>query len=559
MFWPVHRSLGLSTLALVFAFSIPVFSQCLSANQIDQMVAKIRSGETLVKDDKLRKELLSMKKDVLDALRDRVAEENSMKRQTRGRAGGESRVDSVDQSLEGKRQKTAARICEILKTKGFPGKSVVGDEGVAAAFYLVKQFLPVAEQIQIVPVINAAIDKGELPKNDDYAAFVDRLRVSVGLKQLFGTQAFVRGNFLMLAPIANEATVDQRRAAFNMGPLDDYLKYLERQNRMPLMRDRSIGPPILTKSTVKPVVPELTPTGTGGGDDEVIRIDTELVDLNVRVSTNSPTSRVPSLDTSDFRVFEDGRQQEISLFQKTDTPFDLVVLIDMSGSSQNQVGLIRNAARGFIDAARPGDRVSVATFSDKVKVLSPLTSDRGALRKAVDNIDDIGYSHVWDGLLYAVENIFGGRPPERRRAIVVLTDGVDNALTNGRDPGSKTSFAKLLETVRNDDVLVLPIHLNSYGSERSFRRADSDRVDTTARETLSVLAEETGGQAYYAKKIEDINGIYQTVLTDLGTVYSIGYTPTNEKRDGSWRSVKVEIKGHPELTPRTRHGYYAKK
>jgi VWFA-related protein len=262
-------------------------------------------------------------------------------------------------------------------------------------------------------------------------------------------------------------------------------------------------------------------------------------------------TEVAKLGQKDFAVSEDGKAQEISFFATTDVPFDLVLLLDLSGSTEGKRDLIRKSTKQFIDAARPSDRIAVVTFADDVWIVSPLTVDRAKLLSAARQIDGTGGSRVWDALNFTLDNVFESATSPRRRAVVFMTDGVDNALGMWQI-GSKISFSDLLESVRKHDALIVPIYLDTEG-----RDTMSHRMYENARHTLALLADETGGLYYKAKRIEDLDGVYEQVIDDLSQVYSIGYRSSNQKRDGSWRSVKIEIPGHPELKTRARPGYYA--
>jgi VWFA-related protein len=134
-----------------------------------------------------------------------------------------------------------------------------------------------------------------------------------------------------------------------------------------------------------------------------------------------------------------------------------------------------------------------------------------------------------------------------------MTDGVDNAMANW-EKGSRTSFAELLETVRRNDSLIIPIFLDTENYEFG---PNNSRLYENARKTLMRLADESGGLYYKAKKIEDLNGVYTQVIEDLGKIYSLGYKPSNEKRDGTWRTVKIAVPNSPDLSTRARPGYYA--
>jgi VWFA-related protein len=113
---------------------------------------------------------------------------------------------------------------------------------------------------------------------------------------------------------------------------------------------------------------------------------------------------------------------------------------------------------------------------------------------------------------------------------------------------------ELLETVRMGDTTIIPIYLDTETRSDTWMR----KAYRTARRTLSMIAEESGGQVYEAKRIEDLNGVYEKVIKDLGKVYSLGYQSSNEVRDGGWRKITVTLPNHPNISVRTRPGYYAK-
>nr|AIA16229.1 von Willebrand factor type A domain protein [uncultured bacterium] len=144
---------------------------------------------------------------------------------------------------------------------------------------------------------------------------------------------------------------------------------------------------------------------------------------------------------------------------------------------------------------------------------------------------------------------------ERRRAVVLMTDGVDGVLVpKARIAGSKTSLAELVKQVRQTDALIVPIYLDT---EKDFSYSDISDSYENARRALNLLAQESGGSYYRAGKISDLNGVYEQVINDLGKVYSLGYKPTNGTRDSTWRQVDVSIVNRTNLVARTRPGYYA--
>lgn len=291
---------------------------------------------------------------------------------------------------------------------------------------------------------------------------------------------------------------------------------------------------------------------------DTIRIDADLVNLNVGVANRTAALGVGHLEQKDFAVFENGVPQEVLFFASEDRPFDLVLLLDLSGSTAAKIGLLRKSAKGFVDAARPGDRIAILTFTADIQMVSKLTSDHNALKKSIDDIKSpSGGTNFWDALRFVLEHVAGqSRAENRRSAVVVMTDGVDNALPDVFGDGSVTSFAELLRIVERLDTIVLPIYLDT--EKEQDKHGLISEAYRMARQQLAMLAAESGNEVYQARKVKDLEGVYQQVIRDLGTVYSIGYRPANLVRDGSWRAVTVELVGHPGLVVRAKRGYYGK-
>jgi VWFA-related protein len=291
---------------------------------------------------------------------------------------------------------------------------------------------------------------------------------------------------------------------------------------------------------------------------DTIRIDSDLVNLNLSVINRKPAPGVPLLDQKDFAVFEDGVPQEISFFASVDTPFDLVLLLDLSASTSKKISLIRKSAKRFVDAARPSDRIAIFIFTSEVLVVSKFTNDHKALKESIDDIEDpFGGTNFWDSLRFVLDHVVGqSRVENRRSAVVVMTDGVDNALPDVDGDGSTTSFEDLLKIIQGSDTIVLPIYLDTEKELNKHGRFNE--AYTMARKQLGLIAAESGNEVYQARKLKDLEGVYEQVIRDLSTVYSVGYRPVNIARDGSWRAVSVQLIGHPKLAVRTRRGYYRK-
>jgi VWFA-related protein len=318
--------------------------------------------------------------------------------------------------------------------------------------------------------------------------------------------------------------------------------------------------PVRAQDELPPPPPPPPPSIAQQKEEEIdtIRVNTELVDLNVSVFSRDRARPVGELQQKDFAVLENGTLEEVSFFASASTPFDLVLLIDLSGSTADKLGLVRKSAIRFVEAVRPTDRIGIITFTDLPVIVSPLTTDRKQLTERIKKIEKPrGGTNFWDALRFVLKGIFGTKDPLRRQAVIVMSDGVDNALPDVPGPGSGTSYEQLLEMVRTSDAIVIPIYLDTEREMVKQRRA-TESAYTLARQHLAQLALESGSLVYHARKVEDLHGIYEQVVRDLGMVYSIGYQPKNRQRDGSWRSVSVRLINRPDLAARTRRGYYAK-
>jgi VWFA-related protein len=521
-------------------------TKCLTPDEIKRFTDQVEANETRPFNKKLNEQLNKLAAKQQERIQNNVADNKSN--------------ETILKTLRSARETNTTELCSILKQNGWPTRALVGEDGARAMFYLLRNSATSELQRDLLPVIIAAVKKGEISKAS-FATYIDRLRTNAGLKQIFGTQATMENGLLVLFPITDEEHVDARRKQYELPPLKDYLRGLELLYQLPLIKATGALTNSFSDNSQASIAnaTDKVLTGTTAADDvDVLRVDANLVSLNVSVYGTKLRTEVAKLEQKDFTVAEDGKPQEISFFATTDVPFDLVLLLDLSGSTADKRDLIRKSTRRFIEAARPTDRIAILAFADDVWVVCPLTVDRPRLLAAASKIEGGGGSHVWDALAFTLDNVFESASSPRRRAVVFMTDGVDNALNSFYGSGgSRISFADLLESVRKHDALVVPIYLDT--EDRNSYFGDSGRrTYANARNTLAMLAFESGGLYYSARKVEDLNGVYEQVIDDLSKVYSIGYRSTNEKRDGSWRGVNIEIPGHRDLKTRARPGYYAK-
>lgn len=328
-----------------------------------------------------------------------------------------------------------------------------------------------------------------------------------------------------------------------------------------------------------PQVPEQTgPEEVDAGD--IIRVNTTLVTLPVSVMDRDGRY-VPNLSKEDFRIWEDGIEQQVAFFASVEKPFSVVLMLDTSPSTQFRLEDIQDAAITFVNQLRPDDKVMVVSFNDDIKVLSELTNDRSKLRRAIER------AHTGDGtrLYDAVEMVMSqqlSRIPGRK-AIVLFTDGVD---TTSR----RASYESTVMHAQELDALIYPVQYNTAadvatglppigrqqdvwdqilggifgGGRRNNRRggggwpggggrgqrSDYELADHYLRE----LATSTGGRGYQADSLQNMASAFSNVAEELRRQYSIGYYPKRPPQAGQRREIRVRT-NQPNLAVRTRDSY----
>ena len=363
----------------------------------------------------------------------------------------------------------------------------------------------------------------------------------------------------------------------------------------------------VTDSSNQTPTPQGSPSSGGEDVDEgdVVRVETQLVSVPA-VIKNSTGRPITGLRRDNFVVFEDGQQQSIANFGTTEAPFEIALLLDTSGSTREDVTLIREAAMAFINSLRSGDRVAILAFNTDrlgtdqiatVDVLSHLTSDRKLLQRAIGNVGSANGTPFYDALNRVATEIFREAPSEEvigRRAVVALTDGVDSAsdtdFAAARSKLTRAGIAsyfiqvntedfvedRLLKDCQDDGRLSLSVkQLQRYRAIFIPRARSEDYVDfckmgpfermqisrelyNLARREMNELAKASGGKNFTAATLGDARAAFTQVATEIGTQYSLGYYPTNKARDGKFRAIRVEVRGVPEKAQvRAREGYYA--
>jgi VWFA-related protein len=315
--------------------------------------------------------------------------------------------------------------------------------------------------------------------------------------------------------------------------------------------------------TPAPAVGAGTPAPVSPGPEEVsegdvLRVDTELVSVNVSVIDRGTNRGVNDLTKDDFRLYEDNAQQQIAHFESASAPFNLMLLIDLSGSTAKVVELIKAAAIHFVEAARPFDRIAVVTFAGGQVVASPLTSDHEALRRRISAVQrPEGSTRLYDSVVFAVDEVFREAKDSRRNAIVVISDGLDSVMPNVTGEGSTTTYQEMLRRVKEFDGVLYSIWTDTQDYEPLSQFDIQQETFDLARDQMKELADAGGGTFYECEKLADLAGAYDRVVADLGTLYTLSYRPTNKVRDGSWRTIRVNV-NRANTVARGKRGYFAK-
>jgi VWFA-related protein len=306
-------------------------------------------------------------------------------------------------------------------------------------------------------------------------------------------------------------------------------------------------------------------------DDEVIRVDSSVVRLNVGV-VDQKGRPITSLSRENFTVYEDGIKQNIISFEPTVTPFSVVMILDMSGSTLGFRETIRQSASRFVDALAPEDRVAVIEFYDKVNLRNDFTTDRKKIADSIVAANGRGKTQLYKALDKALEKLAG--EGKRRKAVIVLTDGVDTStrdddrsflekykggeISTAIKPEASETLNRILNKSDAQGVTIFPLALPTGDP---FKLADPTPIQiamfAAARSRLEILANRTGGTLNTINRLEEMGRLYAAVAADVRALYTVEYQPTNAKRDGKWREVKIEV-NNPELFSKTRPGYFAK-
>ncbi len=312
-----------------------------------------------------------------------------------------------------------------------------------------------------------------------------------------------------------------------------------------------------------------TKVEASSGDDDAEKVATDLVMIPVRISTRGDKP-VADVRRNEFKIFENGVEQEIAYFSDSEQPFTVVLVLDMSYSSVFKLEDIQLAARIFVAKLREHDRVMVVAFDEKTHVLCEPTNDRRILRLAIDGAKIASGTALYDTLDLVVREKLSRI--SGRRAIVLLSDGVDTSSESADATGIEKRFAA-------EDVIVYPIRYDTFDDVQKSRRKDAEiRFDENdrpyvvpappkkgereqdyliAKEFFAKISEQTGGRVYRVSSTTNLNEAFSNIANELRKVYSLGYYPSGDRRSGASYDIKVRVY-RPDLKITARDRYLGK-
>jgi VWFA-related protein len=297
--------------------------------------------------------------------------------------------------------------------------------------------------------------------------------------------------------------------------------------------------------------PQVKPPEKKAPSPYKIAVDVSLVVLPATVVDHHGRT-VDDLSQTDFRVFEDGVQQKLSLFSHADIPVTMGIVIDDSGSMREKRPSVNAASLTFVKTSNPQDQVFVVNFNDVYYLDTPgdFAANMEDLKSALDKIDSRGGTALYDAVNAALDHVkLGNRD---KRVLLVITDGEDNA--------SRYSFEELLRAAQKSNTAIYTIGLLGEEEPGGLFKVHGGGIKRASK-VLRQLAEATGGQSFFPKSLSEVGSTCQQIAHDIRNQYTLAYYPSNTARDGSFRTVRVDAvaPSRGKLFVRTRTGYFAPK
>jgi Ca-activated chloride channel homolog len=273
-------------------------------------------------------------------------------------------------------------------------------------------------------------------------------------------------------------------------------------------------------------------------EDDVVTVDSSIVVINATIA-DAAGNHVSGLRQDQFTIFENGVEQEVSFFAAEETPFAAVILLDTSGSMEQRVSMARSAAIRFLDGIRDSDNAEIYRFDSKVSLVQKFSNSRDVSEKIFDLKAD-GMTALNDAVFQAAKDL--GDRPEKRRAIIVLSDGMDTYSGHSAEKALKGALAV------NASIYTVDMSASDTSGKQ---RAQNQGV-------LRNFAEKTGGMFISTPGGVAMRDAFRKIVEELGAQYTLAYQPKNLTKDGKWRAIEVRVK-KPNLSIRTRKGYHAAK
>jgi len=311
------------------------------------------------------------------------------------------------------------------------------------------------------------------------------------------------------------------------------------------------SPFALAAPALQPATPG-TPQAEKKGKEYTINVDVNLVVLHATV-LDKKGHMVNDLGQTDFRVVEDGIAQKLSVFSHADIPVTMGIVIDDSGSMKEKRQSVNASAVTFVKTSNPSDQVFVVNFNDVYYLDTPgdFASNIEDLKSALDKIDSRGGTALYDAVYASIDHLkLGNRD---KKVLLVITDGEDNA--------SRYTFDELMARAQKSNAVVYTIGLLGSEEPGGLFKIHGGEAHRAAK-VLEKIAEATGGVPYFPKSLDEVESTCRQIARDIRNQYTLAYYPTNAKKDGTFRNVRVEAflpTSKAKLVVRTRPGYYAPK
>lgn len=314
-----------------------------------------------------------------------------------------------------------------------------------------------------------------------------------------------------------------------------------------------------------------TKGGENTDDDEVLKVETNLITIPVSVYDRNGIY-IPGLRQSDFKIFEDGKEQEVAYFGTADKPFTVVLLIDVSPSTEYKIDEIQEAATAFVDQLKPADSVMVIEFDSRVRVLTEVTNNRQQIYQAIRKTGFGDGTSLYDAVDLSLRKRLD--KIEGRKAIILFTDGVDST-------SRKADFESTIADAEESEAMIFPIYFNTYldmiglggggggvmttspvlglpggmGGGGAATRREISAAYTRGKTYLEYLAAATGGRVYRPESTPGgLTSAFEGIAEELRRQYNIGYYPTDAGQAGQRKQIKVRVQ-RPNVVVRSRDSY----